>query len=637
MDDQDRIVSTGERPVKPDVLKEQPVLPKDERIASANPSPAAVITGPSRTATEQPKFSDVAGELSTTHPLNLYGSNEQSMSYSGYGSSTGTWDGYPQYINTDGMHVVSPVMYSDNPSLLYHSGYGFNPEIAYGPYSPVATPLASYLVDGQLYSPQQVPFSPSYYPQPSPPSLSHINSAIPVTPTERMTSESSSTDNMAFGPGSGYFVNFRSFSGGDLSGNLGSSPLASPGIYPQPMGILGSYEHSVGQRSMHGFGMVSSSFTGRYPHNTSHQSSNFGGPSYSFGNDRSRLTVDKGRRRDREWDSISVFSNSHDISNDRNRGPRASKLKDKNMSDQGSSSSARKMDLSASGINLDSINRKDFVTDYEEAKFFIIKSFSEDNVHKSIKYSVWASTPHGNKKLDAAYHEAKRIKSSCPVFLLFSVNASGQFCGVAEMIGPVDFGKDADYWQQDRWNGQFKVQWHIIKDVPNIRFRHILLENNDNKPVTHSRDCQEVNLKQGIELLKIFNDYDARTSIVDDFEFYDDRERSLKERKARQQACATTDASESVVLDTVKEASNISDQALEMKGSSSKEFAGTEHDSSSKTDSVVYEHDAVQQISDSLSQVLQLEESDKEVVPPSERGGTHDSESVDKEVTVVST
>lgn len=60
------------------------------------------------------------------------------------------------------------------------------------------------------------------------------------------------------------------------------------------------------------------------------------------------------------------------------------------------------------------------------------------------------------------------------------------------MVGPVDFEKDADYWQQDRWSGQFTVQWHIIKDVPNIRFRHILLENNDNKPVTHSRDCQEV-------------------------------------------------------------------------------------------------------------------------------------------------
>ncbi|KAM1924866.1 hypothetical protein ACFX13_032213 [Malus domestica] len=624
--DQDRIVSTGERPVKSHILKEQPLLPEDERIVSANPSPAAVIIGPSDDVTEQPKSSDVSGARSTPHLLNLYSSHERNI-YGDYGNNTGTWDGYSPY-NADGMHVLSPVIYNDNPSLLFHSGYGFNPEIAYGQYSPVATPLPV-MVDGQLYSTQQVPFSPSYYPQPS----------------ELMTSESSSTDNMGYGPGSGYMVNYRSFSG-DLSGHLGSSPLASATIYSPPTGIFGSYEHNAGQishpqRPMHGYGLVSSSFGGRYPPGSSYQSSNSGGASYSFGNDQNRPNVDKARRRERDWDSVSIYNNSHDVFNNRIHGPRALKMKGKSTSDQSSSCSVRKMDLSASGINLDSLNRLDFVTEYEDAKFFIIKSFSEDNVHKSIKYNVWASTPHGNKKLDAAYHEAKKIKGSCAVFLFFSVNASGQFCGVAEMVGPVDFVKDADYWQQDRWSGQFPVQWHIVKDVPNIRFRHIILENNDNKPVTHSRDCQEVNLKQGIELLKIFNDFDARTSIIDDFEFYDERENSLKERKVKQEASSTTDASDSVAVDSVKEISNSLDQALQLKGSSSKEVAKTEHDISSKTDaaSVILEHDSsVDQISDNLSQVLQLEEGDKELAPSSESSkGGDDSESVDRKATVVST
>lgn len=62
------------------------------------------------------------------------------------------------------------------------------------------------------------------------------------------------------------------------------------------------------------------------------------------------------------------------------------------------------------------------------------------------------------------------------------------------MIGPVDFDKSVDYWQQDKWSGQFPVKWHIIKDVPNSQFRHIALENNDNKPVTNSRDTQEVGI-----------------------------------------------------------------------------------------------------------------------------------------------
>lgn len=60
------------------------------------------------------------------------------------------------------------------------------------------------------------------------------------------------------------------------------------------------------------------------------------------------------------------------------------------------------------------------------------------------------------------------------------------------MVGPVDFLKDMDFWQQDKWSGSFPVKWHMIKDVPNMSFRHIILENNEYKPVTNSRDSQEV-------------------------------------------------------------------------------------------------------------------------------------------------
>lgn len=84
------------------------------------------------------------------------------------------------------------------------------------------------------------------------------------------------------------------------------------------------------------------------------------------------------------------------------------------------------------------------------------------------------------------------------------VNASGQFCGVAEMVGSVDFTKDMDFWQQDKWSGSFSVKWHIIKDVPNTNFRHIILENNENKPVTNSRDTQEVCSSIGFAVLQSF-------------------------------------------------------------------------------------------------------------------------------------
>lgn len=81
-----------------------------------------------------------------------------------------------------------------------------------------------------------------------------------------------------------------------------------------------------------------------------------------------------------------------------------------------------------------------------------------------------------------------------PFTMKFQVNTSGQFVGVAEMTGAVDFEKTLEYWQQDKWNGSVSIKWHIVKDVPNNILKHIILENNENKPVTNSRDTQEVSI-----------------------------------------------------------------------------------------------------------------------------------------------
>lgn len=76
-------------------------------------------------------------------------------------------------------------------------------------------------------------------------------------------------------------------------------------------------------------------------------------------------------------------------------------------------------------------NLPDFQTKYDHALFFVIKSYTEDDVHMSIKYDVWASTPNGNKKLDDAYEGAQKkavvTGSKCPVFLFFSVSLVFQY------------------------------------------------------------------------------------------------------------------------------------------------------------------------------------------------------------------
>ncbi|KAF8692515.1 hypothetical protein HU200_039615 [Digitaria exilis] len=112
--------------------------------------------------------------------------------------------------------------------------------------------------------------------------------------------------------------------------------------------------------------------------------------------------------------------------------------------------------------------------------------------------------------------------------ILLSVNGSGHFCGMAEMVGPVDFHKDMDFWSQDKWTGCFPVRWHIVKDIPNYSLQHITLQNNENKPVTHSRDTQEIPYIPGMSVLKIFKDIKVNECLFDDFMRYEVEEAQYK-------------------------------------------------------------------------------------------------------------
>ncbi|XP_055550701.1 YTH domain-containing family protein isoform X5 [Wyeomyia smithii] len=156
------------------------------------------------------------------------------------------------------------------------------------------------------------------------------------------------------------------------------------------------------------------------------------------------------------------------------------------------------------------------------ARFFVIKSYSEDDIHRSIKYEIWCSTEHGNQRLDQAYRE--REEKGGMVYLFFSVNGSGHFCGIAQMMTAVDYNSNSSVWSQDKWKGTFKVRWIYVKDVPNGQLRHVRLENNENKPITNSRDTQEVPNAKGLQALKIIHSYKHTMSIFDDFIHYEKRQ-----------------------------------------------------------------------------------------------------------------
>ena len=174
-------------------------------------------------------------------------------------------------------------------------------------------------------------------------------------------------------------------------------------------------------------------------------------------------------------------------------------------------------------------NPPDYDLSAKGARFFVIKSYSEDDIHRSIKYEIWCSTEHGNKRLDDAYRE--REAEGGMVLLFFSVNGSGHFCGMAQMTSPLDYNASSSVWSQDKWKGQFGVRWIYVKDVPNVQLRHIRLENNENKPVTNSRDTQEVPFEKGKQVLRIIHTYRHSTSIFDDFVHYEKRQEEEDSRK----------------------------------------------------------------------------------------------------------
>ncbi|KAJ7152279.1 YT521-B-like domain-containing protein [Mycena crocata] len=67
-------------------------------------------------------------------------------------------------------------------------------------------------------------------------------------------------------------------------------------------------------------------------------------------------------------------------------------------------------------------------------RFFILKSHKQDDLDLSVQTGVWATQMHNEGVLDRAFRNSKNV------FLIFSVNKSGEFYGYARMAGPIGEG-----------------------------------------------------------------------------------------------------------------------------------------------------------------------------------------------------
>ncbi|XP_057809789.1 YTH domain-containing protein ECT4 isoform X2 [Salvia miltiorrhiza] len=466
------------------------------------------------------------------------------------------WEDQRRFFGLDNQDIHYTVATNENTPYVYYSpnyGYGQSPFNPYNPYIPGAVIGA----DGSIISTQQYYALPSYENsvtsasylpvvfQPRPDAVANgivdsfidtggsYNKADGLGSKHNLALNTPNSSLTAMGDASGRRNSFAKMSEGRVTMGIGKqhpSSITSGSITSQaapihqirgPQGM----ENGLRGKASAVSSQLKTAFT------SGNGSSNFESSNYSH------AAVNKVKPNMLSGRALDDERVGPDILNDQNRECRTSKSKNQLVV---KAYTTRAGNPDAQGniiISRDQYNRVDFPVEYANAKFFVIKSYSEDDVHKSIKYNVWSSTPNGNKKLNAAYEDAKRLAAgdsrSCPIFLFFSVNASGQFCGIAEMTGPVDFHRDMDFWQQDKWSGSFPVKWHIIKDLPNPNFRHIILENNENKPVTNSRDTQEISFKKGLEMLKIFKGHTSKTSLLDDFMYYENRQRILQGERAR--------------------------------------------------------------------------------------------------------
>lgn len=180
-------------------------------------------------------------------------------------------------------------------------------------------------------------------------------------------------------------------------------------------------------------------------------------------------------------------------------------------------------------INLNSKNEKILDSINEHCNFFIIKSFSEEDVHKAIKYNVWTSTKIGNQTLNNAYKKCK--ENGGDVYLFFSSNGSGRYVGVAKMKSEVNLNQVFPYWTQDnKWGGLFDIEWVFIKDVPFSSFKDVVftLKDGEKKCVTNSRDTQEIPCKEAKNMLEIIKKYENTNTLLEHFEYYDMRQENYE-------------------------------------------------------------------------------------------------------------
>ncbi|KAK3692303.1 YT521-B-like domain-containing protein [Podospora appendiculata] len=133
-----------------------------------------------------------------------------------------------------------------------------------------------------------------------------------------------------------------------------------------------------------------------------------------------------------------------------------------------------------------------------DTRFFIVKSFNEDNVLKCMEDGVWATQTKNGQLLTTAFANCQNV------ILFFSINKSRAFQGFARMATTPSPDTPRPKWMNGiHWDTSppFRVEWLSKVPVEFFRIGHLKNSYNENMPVLVGKDGQEIEEKCGRELL----------------------------------------------------------------------------------------------------------------------------------------
>ncbi|KAF2770536.1 hypothetical protein EJ03DRAFT_350372 [Teratosphaeria nubilosa] len=127
------------------------------------------------------------------------------------------------------------------------------------------------------------------------------------------------------------------------------------------------------------------------------------------------------------------------------------------------------------------------------------------NIHAAIKSSRWSTIENSSKRIMQLYNA--REQKDDKLVLLFSVNATQQYCGLAEIVGPWEPKLRVDGWMERTGGagvvGSFPITVRYLKNVPFSLFSEIKQDRNGHS-VLNMWDGMRFDSEAGREVVETY-------------------------------------------------------------------------------------------------------------------------------------